>query len=171
MYRAKAEGRNQSHFYSKKIHEEVKRRVELEQDLRNVVERNELVVHYQPQVSPLNQKLVGIEALVRWQHPEKGLISPLEFIPIAEDTGLIEDIGLWILGVACEQFSRWQKQYRSSEISLSIAINLSVIQLNNPDIFKGIKNILSANDLAASSIEIELTETAINQTEVAHISS
>lgn len=164
MYRAKEAGRNQAHFYSKELHQLVQTRVELERDLRHVIERNELIVYYQPQVDSINQALVGVEALVRWQHPVRGLVSPLDFIPLAEEIGMIEEIGLWVFKTTCEQLSAWRKQYDPQQLTLSIAINLSASQLNNSDLLNDFKKIIVANNIPASNIELELTETVLNQT-------
>src|SRR6185436_1439908 len=113
----------------------------METDLRRAIEREEFRVHYQPIIDLKTKKLRGFEALVRWQHPERGFISPLDFIPVAEDMGLIAPIGEWVLGESCRQLKKWQEQFPADP--LQISVNLSGKQLTQPDLVEQIKRILT----------------------------
>lgn len=126
MYRAKEQGRNNYQFYACEMEDAIVRRAVLENGIRKALERNEFILYYQPQIDLETKKIVGLEALVRWIHPEHGLISPVEFIPIAEETGLIVPIGEWILQTACEQAKLWQVQ---GFPKLRISVNLSARQV------------------------------------------
>jgi diguanylate cyclase (GGDEF)-like protein/PAS domain S-box-containing protein len=162
MYRSKEAGRNQINFYSKTVHDEVHKRVNLEQDLQEAVKKGQFTLHYQPQVSHTDYKLQGVEALIRWEHPERGLISPLDFIPVAEEMGLIQPIGNWVINKACEQYSYWLQKYADSTLPKSIGINLSAVQLAQAGLVKTIRDALELYKLSASNLEIEITETAID---------
>lgn len=162
MYRSKEAGRNQINFYSKTVHDEVHRRVNLEQDLQEAVKKGQFTLHYQPQVSHTDYKLQGVEALIRWEHPVRGLVSPLDFIPVAEEIGLIQPIGNWVINKACEQYSYWLQKYADSTLPKSIGINLSAVQLAQAGLVKTIKDALDFYKLSASNLEIEITETAID---------
>ena len=125
MYRAKSQGRNNYVFYNEAMQDAGVERLRLENDLRRAVERNELVIHYQPQVDTRNGDVVGAEALLRWQHPELGLIPPFKFIPLAEEIGLIGELGEWTLRESCRQLAALQKK----GVKLSkIAVNVSALQ-------------------------------------------
>jgi diguanylate cyclase (GGDEF)-like protein len=163
MYRSKEAGRNQSHFYSQEVHQEVSRRVYIEQAMHTAIEKNELEVYYQPQVDYKGKKLVGVEALVRWHHPTLGTIPPLEFIPLAEDIGTIDQIGQWVLKTACKQYSSWSDSAKLNEIPLAIAVNLSPTQLNQRDFLACIKSTLAECKISANNLELELTESTINK--------
>ncbi|MCB1772006.1 MAG: EAL domain-containing protein [Gammaproteobacteria bacterium] len=128
MYRAKALGRNRAAFYAPELTRDVQQRLELEHGLRNALARNEFVVHYQPQFAASSGRLVGIEALVRWQHPQRGLVPPNEFIPVAEESGLIDELGCWVTKTACRQARAWRDMgYRE----FMLAVNLSPYQLGS----------------------------------------
>jgi EAL domain-containing protein (putative c-di-GMP-specific phosphodiesterase class I) len=132
----------------------------LETDLRRAVERNEFRLYYQPIVSFQTGKMYGFEALIRWHHPEKNLVSPMEFIPVAEETGLIIPIGRWVLREACRQMKQWHAMY--PELSpLTVSVNLSGKQLSQPDLIQDIKTILQETDLDPSFLELEITESVI----------
>lgn len=132
--------------------------IALESQLWRALERNEFQVYYQPQVSLTTGKIEGAEALVRWQNPERGIVSPLDFIPLAEETGLIRPIGEWVLQTACEQTQAWRMAGFSS---LRIAVNLSVKQFNQPDLDKCISRVLDSTRLPYDCLELELTESAL----------
>ena len=163
LYRSKDSGRNQAHFYSKALHEKIQKRVELENDIRGALQRNEFVLHYQPQVDTRSEKITGAEALIRWQHPSKGLIGPDNFIHIAEDLGLIVDIGNWVLDKTCQQFQRWRQQYNAIDLNISIAVNLSALQLSGEVLIKNIEDIMDRYNIPHQCLELELTESAVSK--------
>ena len=134
--------------------------LQLEMDLRRAIERQELLVYYQPIVSLLTRRIQGFEALIRWQHPKRGLISPAEFIPIAEETGLITSIGRWILRESCHQLSIWQKQFKSVP-PLTMNVNLSCKQFMEPDLLQQIDQIIEETGVARGSLKLEITESVV----------
>ena len=134
------------------------KRLRLEGKLRRALERSEFEVHYQPQLDVRSGKVVGMEALVRWRHPEQGLISPIEFIPLAEDTGLIVSLGEWVLYTACAQSKKWQEEGFGQ---LSLAVNLSARQFHQSDLPSVIARILRETGLDPHFLELELTESSI----------
>ena len=157
MYCAKEEGA-QYKFYEDEMEMEISKRMSLESDLRRALEHEEFVVHYQPQVDLTSGEIIGVEALVRWQHPEKGLVPPNDFIPIAEETGFIEEIGAWVLQTSCRQLSAWLKQgFRP----LRVAVNLSGRQLENDALIEKVSEILNETGLPASALELEITESML----------
>jgi Amt family ammonium transporter len=143
-------------YYGSTSPEEAKRRFSLEQTLRQAIAQQQLEIQYQPIVDLAKGAATGAEALLRWRHPSLGSIAPAEFVPLLEQTGLIEDVGLWTLHTACKQLRLW----RDAELDLKLAINLSARQLDEPLLAKIIARTLAAHKLAASDIELELTETA-----------
>lgn len=158
VYRAKEEGRNRVSFYSEDLSHSAMERVSLEAELREALEHNHFELHYQPQIYLDSNRIAGVEALVRWRHPEKGLIPPNKFIPVAEATGLIEAIGEWVFNEACRQKCEW----RNAGIDIPrVAINLSAKQLGRRELIDAIRNTLEKNDITVGEIELELTETAI----------
>ncbi|BCG65765.1 MAG: hypothetical protein methR_P3621 [Methyloprofundus sp.] len=155
MYHAKEQGRNNFQFYSDQLNSIVQTRLKLEADLRTAIEQQQFFLHYQPQYNLITQKIEGFEALVRWQHPQMGLIPPDDFISIAEETGLIIDIGKWVLATACEQLVVWQKKTGEP---LRMAINVSLKQLENENFVDCVKAVLAQTKIAAESMELEVTE-------------
>ncbi|MFB2979007.1 EAL domain-containing protein [Microseira sp. BLCC-F43] len=135
-------------------------RLQLEADLQRAIEQQQFHLNYQPIVSLSTGKIVGFEALVRWQHPGRGWVSPEKFIPLAEETGLIIPLGKWVLSEACRQLSVWQEQF-SQRLPLSISVNLSGIQLWNPDVLKSIDEILNSLSLSGSHLKLEITESIL----------
>ncbi|MDT4966365.1 MAG: hypothetical protein QOJ64_1102 [Acidobacteriota bacterium] len=160
MYRAKLLGKARHEIFDKGMHDHAMKLMHLETDLRRAVERNELRVYYQPIVSLATHEITGFEALVRWQHPARGLISPLDFIPIAEETGLIVPIGQWVLQQACRQMSEWQRQ-APADPPLFISVNLSAKQFTQPDLLKQITRVLRDTGLDAHSLKLEITESVV----------
>jgi len=158
MYHAKKMGRNQFAFCSTGMKQDVQKSTQLTNQLYRAHERGELVLHYQPQVSIVTKRIVGMEALIRWQHPDQGLISPDIFIPLAEKTGLINPIGEWVLNSACRQSKCWQKQGLAQ---LRMAVNLSVVQLRKPGFVKTVEKILHDTGLEPQYLELEITESDI----------
>ncbi|HYJ45156.1 MAG TPA: EAL domain-containing protein, partial [Pyrinomonadaceae bacterium] len=158
LYRAKQQGGSNFQFYTADMNERALKRLSLENKLRWALERNEFKVYYQPQVSVDSGQIVGMEALVRWQHPEIGLISPSEFIPLAEDTGLIAPIGEWVLRTACAQTKSW---HDFGFTSLHVAVNLSPRQFQQPDLLLMIARILRETELKPDCLELEVTESSV----------
>jgi diguanylate cyclase (GGDEF)-like protein/PAS domain S-box-containing protein len=157
MYSAKAKGGNCYQFYTDEMNKKVNSRLTIETELRRAIKQNEFEVHYQPQVNAHTGELEGAEALVRWIHPTAGMVSPVEFIPIAEETGLIRDIGDWVLNEACKTFQQWNLE---SELNLSLAVNVSVIQLNDSFVLR-VQEILNETGFNTENLELEITESLL----------
>ncbi|MDP3672777.1 MAG: EAL domain-containing protein [Telluria sp.] len=155
MYRAKKLGRNNFQFYTPAMNDEALERVRIEGALRNALERKQFVLHYQPQVDLASGRIVGMEALIRWQHPELGMVAPDRFIGVAEETGLIVPIGAWVMHTACAQTKAWQEAGLGQ---LRIAVNLSARQFGSPNLLAEIETALADAALAPEHLEIELTE-------------
>lgn len=160
MYRAKAKGKGCHEIFNPSMHTKVLGLLHLENDLRRAIEQQEFQLYYQPIVSLATGKIDGFEALIRWQHPERGLISPLEFIPVAEETGLIIPIGNWVLQSACRQMCTWQRQF-PGELGLNISVNLSAKQFSQPNLVEQVCQILHETELNAQSLKLEITESVI----------
>ncbi len=158
LTRAKSQGRNHFQFYTLDMNVKTARRLTLESDLRRAVERDELVLHYQPQLDLKTHKIAAVEALVRWQHPQYGLIPPGEFIPFAEESGLIVPIGEWVLRAACNQAREWLTAgYRD----LRVAVNLSSRQFFQENVLDVVTRALRDSRLPPGNLELELTESAV----------
>lgn len=160
MYRAKQLGKARSEVFNQAMHTRAMDMLEIERDLRWAVERRELFLQYQPIVSLATGGLRGFEALVRWQHPQRGLIPPMKFIPIAEETGLIIQIGQWVLGEACRQMRQWQELATTDEL-LTMNVNLSSKQFMQPDLLEQIQLALAETGLEACSLKLEITESVV----------
>jgi diguanylate cyclase (GGDEF)-like protein len=160
MYRAKAQGKACYEVFDKGMHTHAVYVLQMENDLRRAIDREELRVHYQPIVSLENGQLAGFEALIRWQHPERGFINPADFIPLAEDTGLIVPLGLWILKRACQQLCQWQWQSPANR-SLFMSVNLSGKQVAQPTLVSDIREILEETHVEARHLKLEITESAV----------
>lgn len=158
LYRAKDQGRNTYCFFAAEMNASVLGRIELERDLRHALERNEFVLHYQPQYGLADGRVIGVEALVRWQHPQHGLVSPARFIPIAEETGLIEEIGLWVMRQACSQMQDWRK---AGVDVPRVAINLSARQFHRCHLIDQVAAILDLTGLPPDCLELEITESML----------
>jgi diguanylate cyclase (GGDEF)-like protein/PAS domain S-box-containing protein len=159
MYHAKEKGRNNYQFFSPEMNVRAVERHSLETALRAALERNEFTLHYQPQVDLRSGKVVGVEALLRWHHPERGMLGPATFIAVAEESGLIEPIGQWVLRTACQRAKAWQE---AGYPPLKIAVNISARQLNRPREFsRGLSRILSTTGLDPRYLELEMTESLL----------
>ena len=162
LYKAKKSGGANYQFFTADMHDLATRRLALETNLRRAIQNEEFLIHYQPRVSVDSLAITGVEALVRWQHPQFGLISPSEFIPLAEDTGLIVPIGEWVLRQACEQNRRWQEE---GFAPIQVAVNISGRQFHDRDLSQTVIRILNESGLAPHHLELELTESSIMQSE------
>jgi diguanylate cyclase (GGDEF)-like protein len=158
MYKAKQDGGLQ--VFEPSLHIQAKSRLELENSLRQALEREEFEVYYQPQVHLQTGKTVGFEALVRWHHPERDMVGPSEFIPVAEETGLIVPLGWWVLNEACRQAREWQERY-PSDPPLPMNVNLSATQLKRPDAVETIERLLKETGLEPHCLSMDITETAL----------
>ena len=151
LYAAKGGGRGQYRFYSTDLKEGAKLRRQLEEDLRDAVERDEMVMHYQPIIRATDYKLCGFEALIRWEHPDRGFVSPEIFVACAEDIGIIKTIGEWALNQVCEQARQWP-------VDLRVAVNVSPTQFANDDFVQVVQRALTKSGLPAHRLELEITE-------------
>jgi diguanylate cyclase (GGDEF)-like protein/PAS domain S-box-containing protein len=160
MYRAKSEGRSTFRFYEEEMDREVRQRMRLGQDLHSATENGELFLEYQPLISLEGSAIVGVEALVRWQHPDLGLIQPNTFIPIAEGSGLIVPIGTWVLETACTQARDWSIRF---SVPVPVAVNVSSIQFRDPHFVDSVKTVLDRTGLEPALLQLELTEGTLMQ--------
>lgn len=160
MYRAKQKGKARYEVFERVMYTQVLKQLQLENDLHQAIERQEFQVDYQPIVSLNTGRLTGFEALIRWQHPIRGFVSPSEFIPMAEETGLIIPIGEWVLRSACQQMTLWQDKF-STTTPLKISVNLSVKQLKEPNFLNKIEQILTQTGLESQSLQLEVTESML----------
>jgi diguanylate cyclase (GGDEF)-like protein len=163
MYRAKKSGKGCYCVFDREMHADAVARLQLETDLRLAIEADQLKVFYQPIVALSSGQISGFEALIRWQHPDRGFISPAEFIPIAEETGDIIKIGAWVLEQACQQLQDWKATFGEflDLSTLTVAVNLSAKQLAQSDLLADIDRILAITQLPARSLKLEITESAI----------
>ncbi|WP_204368490.1 EAL domain-containing protein [Neosynechococcus sphagnicola] len=160
LYRAKDQGRNNYQFYLPTMNSTASALLVMENDLHRALERREFVLYYQPQVNIHTWKITGMEALLRWQHPERGLVSPQEFISLAEETGLIVPIGEWVLRTACAQNQAWQA---AGLPPMRVSVNLSARQFQQPNLVTTVARILQETELAPKFLELEITETTVMQ--------
>jgi len=158
MTLAKTRSRNRYQFYIASVDSEMRRRRELEKDLRDALNREQFYLVYQPQISYRDHRVVGVEALIRWQHPEHGLVPPDLFIPLAEQNGTIIAIGEWVLDQACKQLREWHDQ---GFVDLRMAVNLSTVQLHHAELPRVVNNLLQMYRLPPRSLELEVTETGL----------
>lgn len=166
MYHAKAQGRNRYAVFDPAMQARVTTRLQLESDLRRAIGTPELFLHYQPIMALETGQLRGFEALIRWQHPVHGKISPIEFIPVAEETGLISPLGWWALQEACEQLGCWLAQV-SPAVSLTMNVNLSALQLRQMNLLEQLETILKITQIPCDRLKIEITESCILETSTA----
>jgi len=158
MYQAKHEGRDSARFFTPEMDRKARDRIELEIELRSVVERGELLLCYQPRVEAGSGRIVGVEALVRWKHPERGLIEPSRFIPVAEESGLIVSIGYWIFGEVCRQHLLWRE---SGIGSVPVSVNISPAQFRDAGLINALREAMQRYNVTPSQIELELTESLL----------
>jgi diguanylate cyclase (GGDEF)-like protein len=158
MYRAKEEGKNNFQFYSKELNEHSLERLTMESNLRRALERNEFRLHYQPKIDLRSGQITGVEALLRWQHPDLGMVAPAQFITMAEETGLIVPIGKWVLQTACRQNKAWQDQGLPR---LSMAVNLSARQFSDENLLQDITSIVKESEMDPTLLELEITESML----------
>src|SRR5712692_10425180 len=158
MYRAKDQGRNNYQFYSAQMNKHTFERLAMESSLRRAVERNEFLLHYQPKLDLRTGAIAGVEALVRWKHPDWGMVSPAQFIPLAEETGLIVQIGEWVLKTACEQSRQWRDQ---GIPALRVAVNLSARQFTQKTLLSDVAKTIAQSGLTPDCIELEITESLV----------
>ncbi|MEC4722300.1 EAL domain-containing protein [Noviherbaspirillum sp. CPCC 100848] len=158
MYEAKSQGRNNAQFFTQTLNDRIVQHLHLESELRHAVERDELVLHYQPRIHAGKGSVAGVECLLRWRHSAKGMMQPAQFIPIAEETGLIVPIGAWIIQQACRQHIEWREQGLGE---IPISINLSAVQLRDAGLLPVLRAALATYPINARHIELELTESIL----------
>jgi diguanylate cyclase (GGDEF)-like protein/PAS domain S-box-containing protein len=166
MYHAKNTGRGQFSFFDSSMNKHLEQRLTIERDLRDAIHKKQFLLHYQPQIDLNTRKLIGVEALIRWQHPQRGMVSPVDFIPIAEDYGLIHQIGEWVLQQACEDIKNWEINGFSN---FKVAVNLSLRQLQSGDLFDKISQILKNTGVDGTRLELELTESVMMENHAATV--
>jgi diguanylate cyclase (GGDEF)-like protein len=157
MYAAKWDGKCRYAIFERGMQDRMQERMELEMDLREALEKNEFFLLYQPTLDLATMQPNGLEALIRWRHPQRGLVQPDDFVPVLEDTGLICEVGRWVLMEACAQAARW----RTAGYEITIAVNVSGRQLDDDQVLDDIRNALSASALSPTALTIEITETAL----------
>ena len=160
MYEAKKEGKARYKIFNAGMYTKALKRLELENELRRAIDNNELRVYYQPKISLETGGIVGMEALVRWEHPERGLTDPAEFIPLAEETALIKPLGHWVLREACRQAREWQDRYPHAAY-LTMSVNLSVRQFQQPNLVEELEKVLQETGLNPHSLQLEITESVV----------
>ena len=154
LYEAKAGGRGTVRLFEPQMDETLRERLDLERELREALAQNRFELHYQPLVDLSDNRITGMEALVRWRHPERGLVSPAVFIPLAEETGLIVSIGEWVLGQACRDAAAWPD-------GISVAVNVSPLQLRHRSFVQSVLGALASSGVKASRLELEITESVL----------
>jgi EAL domain-containing protein (putative c-di-GMP-specific phosphodiesterase class I) len=159
-YAAKQERSGSFQIYDQDLHARVLDRISLASDLRGALRREEFVLHYQPIVEAATGRIAGAEALIRWRHPQRGWVSPAHFIPLAEQTGSIVEIGRWVLETACREAQGWHRDH-PSRLLLYVSVNLSARQLRDAVLASDIQDVLAATGLPAKSLTLEITETAV----------
>jgi diguanylate cyclase (GGDEF)-like protein/PAS domain S-box-containing protein len=166
MYRAKLKGRSRYEVFDTNMHESAVNTLEVETDLRRALERNEFRLFYQPIIDLGTGRIGGFEALLRWQHPRRGIVSPNDFVPLAEETGLIVSIGWWVLDEACAQMRQWLDDF-PQYAHLTVSVNLSTKQFLQPDLLERVERSLATSGLPARALKLEITESVVMQNEAA----
>ncbi|OKL36723.1 sensor domain-containing protein [Domibacillus mangrovi] len=165
MYLAKENGKNNYQFFTKELDEKNAKKMKMERELHKALERGQFHLHYQPQFDLQSGHILGVEALIRWEHPELGMISPADFIPLAEETGLIIPIGKWVLQTACRQNKKWQE---AGFPAIRVSVNVSVRQFTQPTFVNTVKEVLEQTGLSPDWLDLELTESMILEGEFLH---
>ena len=160
MYEAKKQGRGEVVVFDPKMQQVIMERLQLESDIHQAVHRNELEVAYQPKVDLASSRIYGVEALLRWNHPQRGCLQPNVFIPIAEETGAIVDIGAWVLRTACEQIRKWHLSMPAHPL-LELSVNLSTYEFKQPDLVRSVARIIEETHFPAAALHLEITESAL----------
>jgi diguanylate cyclase (GGDEF)-like protein/PAS domain S-box-containing protein len=155
LYRAKQSGRNNFQFFTQQMHVQAYKVLQIENELRQALEQNEFELYYQPQIDTVTKEIIGAEALIRWQHPIKGLVMPSSFIPVAEESSLINEIGNWVLVSALKQLAKWQAK---GIAIVPVAVNLSIVQFRQDSLYESICNALQETKLDPAMLELEMTE-------------
>jgi len=158
MYQAKADGKDGARFFRAEMTQQVRQRMRMEADLRRAIDEGQLALHYQPQVDARSGQLLGLEALLRWHHPEQGLVAPGAFVPLAEETGLIVPIGAWVVGEACRQLAAWRAQGHGA---LSLSVNVSARQLRDDGLLETTRQAIARHGVPAERLDFELTESMV----------
>ena len=168
MYHAKSRGKGNYQFFTSSLNAAAQQRLSIESQLRHALPHNEFLLHYQPQVDINTGRVLSAEALIRWQYPGRGLVPPLEFIPVAEESGLILKIGEWVLREACSQLARWR---RNGQEDLGIAVNLSARQVLQPGFVNVVASVLESNGLPPSALDLEITESVLMEPSEENVSA
>ncbi len=155
MYLAKEQGKNNYQFFSEELHQILAKKLQLERELRKALDEKQFTLHYQPKIQLQTGQIIGMEALIRWEHPDLGLIPPIQFIPIAEETGLIVPLGEWVMRTACQQIKVWQE---AGFTQLAVAVNISLRQFMQNNLIEMITSILEETGLSPQCLELEITE-------------
>ncbi|HSJ13236.1 MAG TPA: diguanylate cyclase, partial [Longimicrobiales bacterium] len=163
MYRAKGAGKARYAIFDTEMYGRMRAQLELESELRHAVSRNQLALHYHPVIALEGGSITGMEALLRWQHPERGILLPREFMPLAERTGLIVEIGWWVLREACRQLRAWQQEYPHAAFRLTMSVNLSARQFLHPNLVQKIDTILQETGVSPECLRFDLTEKVVTQ--------
>jgi EAL domain-containing protein (putative c-di-GMP-specific phosphodiesterase class I) len=167
LHQAKMRGRGSLEFYNAQMNSSALERLSLEHELRTALDLHQFELYYQPQLLLKTGEMIGVEALIRWHHPSRGFVSPAIFIPIAEESGLIVEIGKWVLDTACAQLHAWN---RAGLPQLRMSINVSAQQFGEPRLIEDVKHALARNGLSAESLKVEITETLLMQDVTSSIS-
>ncbi len=157
VYKAKEDGRNAYCFFAERMNSEIMEHLQIQNDLKKAIDENEFILHYQPQIDLAENKIGGAEALIRWRHPKNGLVPPMKFIPVAESSGLIAQIGEWVIREACRQAAEWER----NGISLTMAVNISAVQFKKGNLEEIVKSALEESGLNPELLELELTESIL----------